>query len=77
MHKNLGGTEKPIQQSRENLNTFIMKELEKDELMKVDGGFVPLVIFGVLYSAEIVAAACGASFLAGFAGGIAIATALD
>ncbi|MCK9411973.1 MAG: class IIb bacteriocin, lactobin A/cerein 7B family [Prolixibacteraceae bacterium] len=54
-----------------------MKELEKSELMEVDGGFVPLIIFGVLYSAKIVAAACGASFLAGFAAGIAIGAAID
>jgi len=54
-----------------------MKELEKSELMEVDGGFIPLIIFGTLYSAKVIAAACGASFLAGFAGGIAIATAVD
>ena len=47
------------------------------ELKEVDGGFIPLLIFGVLYSAEIVAGVCGASFFAGFAGGIAIACAID
>jgi hypothetical protein len=39
VHKNLGGSEKPIQKSRKKINTFtIVKELEKNELMGVDGG---------------------------------------
>ncbi len=54
-----------------------MKALNELELKEVDGGFIPLLILGTLYSAEVVAAACGASFFAGFAAGITIACALN
>lgn len=54
-----------------------MKELDKKELIDVEGGFIPLVIFGVLYSAEVVAGACGAAFFAGVGAGVAAAIATD
>jgi lactobin A/cerein 7B family class IIb bacteriocin len=54
-----------------------MVELKKDELKKVNGGFIPLVIFGVTYSAQLVAGAIGSAFIAGFGGGIMIASMLD
>lgn len=53
------------------------RELNYLELENVNGGFVPLVIWGVTYTASQVAAASGACFLAGFAGGIAIGAAVN
>jgi lactobin A/cerein 7B family class IIb bacteriocin len=53
------------------------KELSFEEMQEVDGGFVPLLIWGVLWSAPQVAAAAGAFFLAGVAAGTAVAIAID
>jgi hypothetical protein len=51
--------------------------LSFEEMQEVDGGFVPLLIWGVLWSAPQVAAAAGAFFLAGVAAGTAVAIAID
>lgn len=45
-------------------NAF-MQEMNLQEMKEVDGGFIPLVILGVAFSAKAVAGACGAVFLAG------------
>lgn len=42
-----------------------MQEMNLQEMKEVDGGFIPLVIWGVAFSAKAVAGACGATFLAG------------
>lgn len=43
-----------------------MKELEKDELMKVEGGLLPLIIFGYAVSGKAIAwGVAGAIFVAG------------
>jgi bacteriocin-like protein len=53
------------------------KELSIEEMQGIDGGFVPLLIWGVLYTAPQVAAAAGTFFLAGVAAGTAVAIAVD
>jgi bacteriocin-like protein len=53
------------------------KELSIDEMQEVDGGFFPLLIWGILYTAPQVAAAAGTFFLAGVATGAAVAVAVD
>lgn len=42
----------------------MMQEMNLQEMKEVNGGFIPLVILGVAYSAKTVAAACGATFIA-------------
>ena len=43
-----------------------MKELERNELIGIEGGFLPLIIFGVAISAKALACiAAGAIFAAG------------
>ena len=54
-----------------------MTELSELQLKQVTGGFIPLVILGVTYSAKIVAGAIGSAFLAGFGSGVIIASSLD
>ncbi|SDA79111.1 hypothetical protein SAMN03080617_02326 [Algoriphagus alkaliphilus] len=54
-----------------------LKELSVVEMQEIDGGFVPLLIWGVLYTAPQVAAAAGTFFLAGVAAGTAVAIAVD
>jgi lactobin A/cerein 7B family class IIb bacteriocin len=53
----------------ENLN---LVELNAQEVQEVDGGFIPLVICGVYFSAKVVACAMGAAAIAGTACGIAV-----
>lgn len=48
---------------------FGVQELSQEEMKKVDGGFIPLVILGIKISAEIVAA----TFLTGMTIGAGIA----
>ena len=47
-------------------------ELAAQEVQKVDGGFIPLVIFGVLYSEKCVAAATLAAATVGTSISIAV-----
>lgn len=53
------------------------KELSNVEIQETNGGFIPLLILGVTYTATQVAAAAGTFFLAGVATGVAVATAVD
>lgn len=53
------------------------KELSIEKMQEVEGGFIPLLIWGVLYTAPQVAAAAGTFFLAGVATGAAVAVAID
>lgn len=43
------------------------QEMSLQEMKEVNGGFIPLVIWGVAYSAKTIATACGATFLASMA----------
>lgn len=45
--------------------TALMQEMNLQEVKEVNGGFIPLVIWGVAFTAKTVAGACGATFLAG------------
>lgn len=47
-------------------------EMSTQEVNEVDGGFIPLVICGVYFSAKAVAAAMGVAAVAGTACGIAV-----
>ncbi len=60
-----------------DLSGFGVQEMNAEEMRENDGGFIPLVILGVTYSAQLVAAACGTTFLAGVAAGVACAIAID
>lgn len=51
----------------------VVTELNMQEANEINGGFVPLVIFGVYFSAKAVAAGAGAVFLAGMGIGAAAA----
>lgn len=55
-----------------NLEKLKVVELEAQEVKSVEGGFIPLVILGITYSASTVAAWCGVAFVAGTAAGIAV-----
>jgi len=50
-------------------------ELNTQEVNEINGGFIPLVIFGVAFSAKAVAGGAGAVFLAGMGIGAAAAAA--
>ena len=55
-----------------NLEKLNLVELNAQEVKEVDGGFIPLMIFGTLYCAKTVAAfACG-SFVVGAGLGVAV-----
>lgn len=43
----------------------MMQEMNLQEMKEANGGFIPLVIWGVAFTAKTVAGACGATFLAG------------
>lgn len=47
-------------------------DLNAQEVQEVEGGFIPLVIFGVYFSAKAVAGACFAAAALGTAAGIAV-----
>jgi lactobin A/cerein 7B family class IIb bacteriocin len=51
-----------------------MKQLSKNQIDNVHGGFVPLVILGLSLSSAQTAGAIGAMFVAGFAVGTAAAS---
>ncbi|WP_437919928.1 hypothetical protein [Sphingobacterium sp. LRF_L2] len=53
----------------------LVTELNVEEVNEINGGFIPLVIFGVAYTASQVAAGAGAVFLAGMGIGAAVAAA--
>jgi lactobin A/cerein 7B family class IIb bacteriocin len=55
-----------------NLENLNLVELSAQEVKEVDGGFIPLVIFGVYFSAKAVAGACFAAAALGTAAGIAV-----
>ena len=50
-----------------NKENSMWREMNLQEMKEVNGGFIPLVIWGVAYSAKTIAAACGTTFLAGMA----------
>lgn len=43
----------------------MMQEMSLQEMQELNAGFIPLVIWGVAFTAKTVAGACGATFLAG------------
>lgn len=55
-----------------DLATLGVEEMNEVEMQEVDGGFVPLVVFGIALSAKAVAGAAGACFLAGVGIGSAV-----
>ena len=55
-----------------DLNAYGVSEMNVADMRETDGGFVPLVIFGVYLSKKAVAAAAGACFLAGVGIGSAV-----
>jgi|TARA_B110000037_G_C17123440_1_gene506928 lactobin A/cerein 7B family class IIb bacteriocin len=57
-----------------NLQNFGVQELSASEIREVDGGFVPLIIWGVYLSANAVAGIIGTCFLAGVAVGANVAS---
>ena len=57
----------------DNIKMFNLEELDKEQLRKTEGGFIPLIILGTFYSAKVVAAAAGGAFFAGVAAGVAVA----
>jgi hypothetical protein len=57
-----------------DLNELGLVELNDNKQKEIDGGFVPLVILGVTYTAPQVAAAAGVLFAAGAAVGTAAAS---
>jgi hypothetical protein len=54
------------------LQSLGLRELDAKENMEMEGGFIPLLIFGVLYSAKVVAGVCLLSAAAGVACGVAV-----
>lgn len=56
-----------------NLKNLNVAELNAQEVKETEGGFIPLIILGVTYSAPTVAAAIGACFIAGLAIGASAA----
>jgi len=54
-------------------NEVSLQEMSMQEMQGVNGGFIPLVIFGVSFCAKTVAGACGAVFIAGMAIGASAA----
>jgi len=48
-----------------NLDNLNLVELNAQEVESIDGGFIPLIIFGVAYTASQVAAGMGIAFGAG------------
>lgn len=55
-----------------NLNNLNLVELNAQDVQEIEGGFIPLVIFGVFYSAQIVAGATCAAAALGVGIGIAV-----
>ena len=55
----------------ENLNVV---ELSVEDQTNIEGGFIPLVIWGVAFTASQVAGGAGAMFLAGVGIGAAVAS---
>lgn len=57
-----------------NLQSFGVQELNANEIKVTQGGFVPLVIWGVVLTAKAVAGITGTLFLAGVAIGASVAS---
>lgn len=58
-----------------NLNeNAMMQEMSLQEMKEVNGGFIPLVIWGVPFAAKAVASACGATFLVAMGIGALVAS---
>ena len=55
-------------------NELGLQEMDAKELQEVEGGFVPIVIWGVAFTASQVAGGAGAMFLAGIGIGAAVAS---
>lgn len=55
------------------LSKWNVEELDSDNLLNTDGGFIPLIIWGIAFTAGEVAAGAGAVFLAGMGIGAAVA----
>lgn len=60
-----------------DLNKMGVVEMDAKSAEKTSGGFITLIILGTVFTAEQVAAAAGALFIAGVASGVAAAAASD
>ena len=56
-----------------NLGTMGVQEMNTQEMKKVDGGFFPLVIFGIYLSSKVVAGIIIGTFAVGVGVGISVA----
>jgi len=56
-----------------SLNNLGVQELDSREMGEVDGGFIPIVVLGISFSAKAVAGWVGGCFLAGVAIGASVA----
>ncbi len=57
-----------------DLNACGVQEMQQQEMINTNGGFIPLVFWGVAISAKAVAGMVGACFLAGVGVGAAVAS---
>ena len=55
-----------------NLDNLNLVELNAQDVQEVEGGFIPLIIFGIAYSAQVVAVATLTAAAVGTAIGIAV-----
>ena len=60
-----------------NFKRMGVTELDSKSLEMTSGGFITLIILGTVFTAEEVAAAAGAIFIAGVGAGVAAAAATD
>ncbi len=57
-----------------NLENLGVQEMNSKELTENNGGFIPLVILGVAFTAQAVAAGVSTLFVAGMAVGVGVAS---
>ncbi len=60
-----------------DLRKMGVTELDSESIEATFGGFITLIILGTIFTAEEVAAATGAIFIAGVGAGVAAAAATD
>ncbi|HKI44323.1 MAG TPA: hypothetical protein VKA08_03210 [Balneolales bacterium] len=60
-----------------DLKRMGVTELDFESIEATSGGFITLIILGTIFTAEEVAAAAGAIFIAGVGAGVAAAAATD
>lgn len=69
------GIKNKVFKEMKTIEMNVVQELSTQEINEINGGFIPLVILGVAFSAKAVAAGAGAVFLAGMGIGAAVAAA--